>query len=84
MKLNKDFLKAVEGPIYSTWSAIASDAAELGPSSNSGNMELCLDANRMVAYGGKNGKAADDLVGEACKEHGYVKVSRFLCKHIKL
>lgn len=68
-------------------------------STYSGNMEMVLDANRLTMYGGYfkgwktnsktgvavgAGKAADDLVGQACKEHGYAKVSRFLCRHIKL
>ena len=85
MKLDKAFLKTGEGPIHSTWGAIAYDVADMGERlTYAGNMEMVLDANRLSAYGGADGKAADALVGVACKEHGYDKVSHYLCRHIKL
>jgi len=85
MNLDAQFLEAVKSPIQQTWEAIAYDVAKLGGrQSNSSNMEMALDADRIVMYGSEKGKAADALLNEAFKEHGYQKVSRFLCKHIKL
>jgi hypothetical protein len=84
MKLDKTFLEAVQGPIWNTFDQIAHDACELGCKRNSEFMELVLDANRLSMGAGEKGKAADKLVGVACDEHGYAKVSKFLCKHIKL
>ena len=85
MKLDQAFVKAVESPVWTTWSAIGYDVAQLeGRMSNSGNMEMVLDAGRMSTFAGEKGKAADALLDVAIKEHGYEKVSRFLCKHIKL
>lgn len=91
VKLDAAFLEAVKQPIYRTWNAIAADVCGLGRMSNSGNMEMVLDANRMAMYGGGYGKTgkhegvvADELVGSAIMQHTYTKVSRYLCKHIKL
>jgi ribosomal protein S3 len=81
MKLDQEFLEKVRGPIHQTWQYIYPDAEV---SSNAEAMELVLDANRMEMNLGEKGKAADKLIAEACKEHGYQKVDRFLCKHIKL
>jgi uncharacterized membrane protein YcaP (DUF421 family) len=81
MKLDQEFLEKVRGPIQSTWQYIYPDAEV---SSNAEAMELVLDANRMETNLGAAGKAADQLISEACKEHGYQKVDKFLCKHIRL
>lgn len=83
MKLDQAFLDAVAGPIESTWAYIASDALQLGRVSQAGAFELVLDANRMASIG-QHGIAADKMVGEAIKEHGYAKVVAFLKRRIKL
>jgi hypothetical protein len=81
MKLDQEFLEKVRGPIRRTWQYIYPDAEV---SNNAEAMELVLDANRMEFSLGAEGLAADKLISEACKEHGYKKVDKFLCKHIDL
>lgn len=83
-KLDDAFFQKVSGPMLATWSAIASDASQLeGRMTQAGAMELVLDADRMATYGGREGKAANDLVSKACELHGYDSVSRFLRRRIK-
>ncbi len=94
VKLNKEFLAAVEAPIHRTWQAIGGDVGALeGRQTFIGNMEMCIDADRLDMYGGgygskltepNEGKAANDLIGYACMQHDYIKVLKFLARHIKL
>jgi hypothetical protein len=84
VNLDQNFLDAVRGPILTTWDYIAADAYQLGGRiTNSGCMELVLDADRLT-YAGATGKAASELVSQAIAQHGWTKVSRFLCSKIKL
>lgn len=77
------------GAINQTWGAVASDlyeaAAEAGDRiTNEAAIECCIDANRLAMYGGKNGKAMDELVTKLIKEHGYNVVMKQLKKELKL
>jgi len=84
IKLDLAFIALVEGPINRTWNYIESDAHQLGRVTNAGAMELCLDAGRMSMIDKVKGKAADELISAACKQHSYTNVDRFLRKHITL
>lgn len=84
MKLDKAFIGAVSGPMQSTWSAVAYDAAELGCKTYADAFEMVADAGRMQTYGGKDGKAADQLMVAAFDEHGFEKVRAFCKKHVPL
>lgn len=79
MELNKDFLKQVEYSIAAGWDYIAGDMPE--DVDNEEAIETVIDANRLSMIGHK---AADDLIMQAVKEHGYVKVMKFLTKNIRL
>lgn len=79
MELNNDFLKQVEMPIIQTWGYVAADMPE--DTDNHEAIETCIDANRLDMSGHK---AADGLIIQAVKEHGYEKVMKFLKKHIQL
>jgi hypothetical protein len=86
MKLDKDFIKAVSGPIWTTWNYVSPDA---GDCDNEEALELCLDADRMTMLAQskrelEEHKAADALIDAAIKEHGYDAVMAFLDEHIKL
>jgi hypothetical protein len=92
-KLDKAFLEVVSGPIYGTWNEVAADVASLGGRMTySGNIEVCIDADRL--WYGKQGRigdsgyekavAADEAVRVAIDTHGYEKVLRFLARNIKL
>jgi hypothetical protein len=82
MKLDTTVIAQLNVPINNVWGHIADDAYEAGGRvSNTEAMEMVLDANRMSTFGHKD---AETLVDELCKEHGYVKVNKFLCKHFKL
>jgi hypothetical protein len=94
MKLDKEFLETVTGPIQAVWQYIGSDsyaaAQECGERlTNEAALEGCIDAGRLIdcALGGgskERGKLADAAVGEAIKQHGYKKVMTYLKRHIKL
>jgi len=82
MKLDKDFLNVVAGPIQSCWQSIGFDCGECN---NPEAIEACIDANRLAMYpGGEHGRAADAAIHAACTANDYGKVLRFLAKHIKL
>lgn len=81
MKLDKEFLNKVSPAIWATWNAIAPDACEV-VEDNECAMELVLDAGRLEMYGGD--AEAARLLNESYKEHDYLKVQKFLCKHIQL
>ena len=87
-KLDKSVLDKLQGPIWKVWNYIGSDcyecAAECGERlTNASAMEGCVDADRMAAAP-INEKAAHDFLISLFDEHGYSKVQKFLCKHIKL
>lgn len=76
-------------PIHDTWAAIASDVIEAGVLGGEevdaeGALECVLDANRLRIYGGEDGRAAEDLISEACKEYGYGVVRKALASRITL
>lgn len=86
MKLNKDFIKAINGPIWLTWNYVSPDVGECD---NEEAIEICLDADRMtmLAQGSREleeGKAADKLIDEAIKEHGYEAVMAYIADNIQL
>jgi hypothetical protein len=87
MKLDKELIARLNTPMWNTWDAIGHDvyacAEECGETlGNEEAVESCIDANRLWLNG--NDKAADDLIHELCKEHGYAKVLKFLAKHYQL
>lgn len=87
-KLDQAALDKLRGPINKVWNYIGSDseqcAAECGERlTNAGAMEGCLDAGRMAAQP-INETAAHDFLIQLFDEHGYAKVQKFLCKHIRL
>lgn len=64
--------------IHTTWQAIGCDAIaavqecgeEMG---NEEAVEMCLDADRVATFGGKDGQAAQDEFRALVAEYGYVK-----------
>lgn len=81
MKLDKEFLEKVENPIYRVWDQIGHDILELEDVDNEECVETVIDASRLETFGHKE---AQDLISEAIKEHGYIKVLEFLTENIKL
>ena len=86
-KLDKTVLEQLRGPILRVWNYIGDESLSLAQEcgerlSNAGAMEGCIDANRLSDCG--QSPVADRLVSELINEHGYSKVSKFLCRHIKL
>jgi hypothetical protein len=87
MKLDKELIARLNTPMWNTWNAIGHDvyacAEECGESlDNEEAVESCIDANRLWLNG--DDKAADDLIHELCREHGYHVVLKFLTKHYQL
>jgi hypothetical protein len=79
------FIELVRSPIERTWDAIASDVLELeGKMDNETAVECAIDANRVAAYGGHDGPAADALIREQCATHGYGVVLAALAAAIQL
>jgi hypothetical protein len=86
VQLNKAFIDAISTGVQSTWAELAGDAYALAEEcnekmTNKGALELVLDADRMTTFGYKE---ADDLIGQAIKEHGYDKVMKHIAKNFKL
>jgi len=81
MKLDQEFINRVQGPIYDTWQAIGPDALEF-TEDNLEAIELCIDADRLVTQ--TEDKEAQDIIDMLIAEHGYIRVLRFLGKHIHL
>lgn len=83
--LDAAFIEKVSGPIRRAWNYIMADA---GRCSNSGALELVLDADRIVWSAGQETKQeavdAQALIDAAMDAYGYVKVSRYICRHIQL
>lgn len=67
-----------------TWNAIGPDAVALGVETSDEAMEMVLDADRLTTFGGPDGKAADDLVGEAVMRWGWLPVVERLAELIPL
>jgi len=71
-KFSKDFIQA----IHDTWQAIGSDLMEACACcgeelDNESAVEGCIDADRIVTYGGEKGKAAQDEFRARMHEIGY-------------
>ena len=86
MLLNAALVTRLNAPMWATWGEISSDFYELcsecgARATNAGAIEMVIDANRMTTLG--KDKEADDMIGEAIKEHGYKKVDTFLKKNFK-
>ena len=88
MKLDQTVVDRLRTPLMRTWGELAYELNELaqqdgaGPLSNAEAIECCIDANHLY-YNGQD-KEADELVTALCKEHGYPKVHKFLCKNFRL
>lgn len=72
MPYSKELIRAV----HSTWQAIGSDllqaCAECGEEpDNEGAVEACMDADRIVAYGGPEGVAAQEEFRARMHQVGY-------------
>ncbi len=85
--LNKALADKLHGPIMRVWNYIGYESMQLAQEcgermTNAAAMEGCIDANRLS--GCANDPVSDQLVSDLIDEHGYDKVSKFLCKHIKL
>ena len=85
--LNKDLAEKLRGSIMRVWQYIGDESMALAEEcgermTNAGAMEGCIDANRLSDCG--KDPASDRLVSDLINEHGYSKVSKFLCRHIKL
>lgn len=75
-KFSKQFVSAVNA----TWQAIASDLIDAcGELDNFEAVESCIDADRIVMYGGENGKAAQDEFRARVAAVGYVPALREVC-----
>ena len=83
MKLDKNVVSKLSQPMWRTWNEIASDVEACGGRMSNGvAVESCIDADRLLYNG--HSKDASDLITALCKEHGYMKVHRFLCRNFKL
>lgn len=86
MQLDNVFIARMQQPMRQTWNSIGYDIIECMNAcgedlTNEQAIESCTDANNLWLNG--DDKEADELVRQMCKEHGYVKVQEFLCKHFK-
>jgi hypothetical protein len=84
MQLDKAFIDRLRNPMWITWNAIGHDIIQCMEEcgevlDNEMAIEACIDANRLMLNG--NDKEADDLVRNACVEHGYSETLKFLSKH---
>jgi hypothetical protein len=85
----KNMTALIKSEVELTWIAIGSDVmnamaeAEMEIDREIA-MEQVIDANRLATFGGKHGKAADDLVSMAIATNGYNQVLRYLADHIRL
>jgi DNA-binding MurR/RpiR family transcriptional regulator len=82
-KFSKTFVNAVQA----TWQEIGSDieqcAAECEEQvSNEEAIETCIDADRIVMYGGRNGVAAQTEFRSRMAEVGYTVALRDACKSL--
>jgi hypothetical protein len=82
---SKEFFQALNN----TWQAIGSDVLqcceEAGESpDNESCVESCIDADRIVQYGGPSGKAAQEEFRTRMAEVGYGKALKEVCKQMKI
>ena len=85
MKLTKDNVEVLRHPLHHVWNSIGHDmydaCAESGDVMDAAYIiEVCIDANRLSTYGGDDGEAADKVVLQLIKEHGYRNVVKFLAE----
>jgi hypothetical protein len=80
-KLDDEFIAQVKLPIVRTFHMLLDSSFDFENMSRRDAMEMAIDAAYMTTHGYPR---ADDLVGEACKAHGYEKTLRFLVKNIRL
>ena len=90
-KLDKALLEKVSRAINITWQQVGYDALQMDSRmSNSGAIEICIDADRLWFCSGLHGKSfedavlADEALAGAFEAHSYSKVLRFLARNIKL
>lgn len=81
------FSKAFVQAIHNTWQAIGSDLLQCyeetgGEPDNDEVVESCIDADRIVVYGGEGGKAAQDEFRARSKEVGYAVALREAVKSL--
>ena len=86
MKLTRANVASLEQPLYTVWNAIGYDAYEAGGDLGTEEViELCIDANRLSTFvDGEPGRAAEQLVTDLIKEHGYTKVLSFLAREFPM
>ena len=79
-KLTSEFISEVENAIQNCWADIAFDAAEM-VDDNEGAIEVAIDGGRLSSTGYKK---EDAIVMEAVAKFGYVRVLKYMSKHIHL
>jgi hypothetical protein len=80
----KKFSKDLVDAVHATWQAIGSDllsGCDEEPD-NEGAVEACIDADRIVTYGGEKGKAAQDEFRARMHEIGYSKALTELARSL--
>jgi hypothetical protein len=82
-KFSKEFVQA----IHNTWQAIGSDLLEAVECSgeeldNESAVEGCIDADRIVTYGGDKGKAAQEEFRARMHEIGYRRALLEACRSL--
>jgi len=82
--LSKEFVQAV----HSSWQAIGPDFLEACEAcgeelTNEAAVEGCIDADRIVMYGGKNGQAAQDEFRALATRIGYPGALREATKSLR-
>lgn len=83
MAFSKELIRAVNA----TWQAIASDVlqacAECGDEpDNEGAVEMCIDADRIVMYGGEEGQAAQNEFRARSAQIGYTPALKELAAQL--
>ena len=81
MKLDQTVVATLKPAMMATWNYIGHDVYEMCDGDNLCAVEMVIDADRLDMCGGD--AAANLLVRELCKEHGYSKVLKFLNKHFR-
>lgn len=86
MELREGTKQLVE-PLLRVWNAIGWDVEEslqaMGEEvDNEGAIEMCLDANRLLING--EDAAAEALLDQLCREHGFNRVVQDLSKQVTL
>jgi hypothetical protein len=81
MQLDAEFTKQVKCAVHCTWEQIAFDCQDF-VEDNVQAVEMCIDADRLLFNG--QDATAHALVKQACREHSYVAVLKFLSSKITL